>query len=77
MELDKLIELAARGTSRDAANEHAAEWKRSEAVHREKIREANRELWIDHHFALAATHRKIALTHEQKAAALLEGEGQL
>jgi hypothetical protein len=80
MELDKLIERAARGsTSRDRANKLAQEWARSEAVHREKMRQENRELWLDFHLGQAARLRKtmeiLIARHEEAVAQLLEEPG--
>lgn len=76
--IDKFI--ASRSASKDKANLLAEAWAASERSHREKLRAANRELWLDFHLGQAARLRRtlevLIEKHERAAARLLEGEGE-
>lgn len=79
IELDRLIERAARGnTSRDAANERQRIWDESARCHLEKRREEHRLAWYCYHLDQAERIRRtmqaLVETHERAAAELLEGE---
>jgi hypothetical protein len=75
--IDKFI--ASRASSKDKANGLAMEWAASERRHLEKLREANRELWLDFHLGQAARLRRtmqvLVERHERAAARLLEESG--
>lgn len=71
-QIDVLIER--RATEHANANELAAIWARSEAVHREKLRQEHRWQWIRYFECLADSHARIADENRAKAEALLEEE---
>ncbi len=71
--LDEFIN--SRSKAKDKANELAAAWARSEAVHREKLRRENRALWYEFHLRLADSHARIADENRAKAEALLAEPG--
>lgn len=78
MELDRLIERAARGTSsRDAANERAAMWAVSTRRHREKLRAEHRELWLEYHRGQIVRLRRtmeLLIARHERSVRLLEGK---
>ena len=68
-QIDRLIEK--RAGERSAEEERAEMWRRSEARHRERIREANRAEWIDFYSRMCESHARIAEDFRGRAEALL------
>ena len=72
-QLNTLIEK--RAGARSSADEAADMWRRSEARHRQQLREANRSAWVDYFSRMAAAHTKLGEDFWRRAEALREGRG--
>lgn len=70
--LRQKIDATRRADTRDDATAETRAAKESERRRREKIRERNRELWIDHYRALAESLALRSAEFQRKARALEE-----
>jgi hypothetical protein len=71
-QIDTLIER--RANQREKANSLEAMWAASERKHKARIREQNRQAWIDHYARLAESLALSSAEFARKAKALMQEE---